>query len=129
MTNPILLLVGFLATGLALLGAVLPGLPTVPFLLVALWAFARSSDRMTRRLEQIPILKSALAEAHRFERRRSVRLRVKLTAMAFAWTSVVVTGLSVVSLASPVFLTVVAAALLATVFMTTIPTDRDPDPM
>ncbi len=40
------LLIGLLATGAGIAGIVLPLVPTTPFLLVAAFAFARSSDRL-----------------------------------------------------------------------------------
>lgn len=126
MPRPLLILVGIVFTGLALLGAVLPGLPTTPFLIVALWAFARSSARMTRWLEGIPILQSALVEARRFEERKAVRPSVKATALAFAWGSAALTAYWADNIVSALPLTVALAAVSATIFMLWIPTDRTP---
>lgn len=115
--------IGILATGLALAGALLPGLPTTPFLLVALWAFARSSDRLLEWLERLPLLRHALVEARRFEERRTIRLGVKLTAVTMAWGSVLVTGL-LSSFSNPLLLGIVgAAALGGTVAMLWFPTE------
>ena len=115
---------GLVATALAVAGAILPGLPTTPFLLVALWAFARSSPALSHWLHQIPVLRAGLLEADRFARRRAVRLPVKLTALAFAWCSVLVTGAVAGPRFATLFLAVLGAALAATAFMLWIPTDR-----
>ncbi len=40
------LLLGFIAIGLGIIGALLPIMPTVPFLIVALWAFSKSSKKI-----------------------------------------------------------------------------------
>ncbi len=51
----IYLIVGWCFTGLALLGAVLPLLPTTPFLLLAGTCFARSSSAMHERIWNLPV--------------------------------------------------------------------------
>jgi uncharacterized membrane protein YbaN (DUF454 family) len=117
------IIIGNIATALAIAGALLPGLPTTPFLLIALWAFARSSERLLGWLERIPLLREALVEARRFEERRTIRREVKVTAIATAWGSVLLTGL-LSSFSNPILLGIVgAAALGGTVAMWWFPTE------
>lgn len=48
------LAIGWLMLGLGAIGVALPVVPTVPFLLVAVWAFARSSPRLGARITRHP---------------------------------------------------------------------------
>ena len=45
MKKLILLIVGWLCVGLGFVGIFIPGIPTTIFLIIALWAFARSSKK------------------------------------------------------------------------------------
>jgi uncharacterized membrane protein YbaN (DUF454 family) len=124
MTRLAFVLIGSVATALAMAGAVLPGLPTTPFLLVALWAFARSSDRLYAWIQRVPLLHAALVEVRRFEQKRAIRPGVKYFAMTMAWASVVFTGLTVGAAHPLLFSLVTVAAISGTIFMLWVPTDR-----
>lgn len=70
-------LLGCAAVGLALAGVVLPVLPTTPFLLLATWAFARSSPRLDAWLRTHPRLGPPLAA---WEDRRAIPRKAKAIA-------------------------------------------------
>ena len=88
------LVVGLLFVGLGVLGAVLPVLPTTPFLLVSLWAFSKSSARLERWLLEHPRFGLRLVA---WRTQRVIPLPVKLTAwgsMVGSLTIMALTGLS-----------------------------------
>lgn len=62
--RPLYFLLGWIFFGIGLAGAVLPGLPTTPFMLLALWAFSRSSQRFHRWLYSHKVFGPPLQQWH-----------------------------------------------------------------
>jgi uncharacterized membrane protein YbaN (DUF454 family) len=75
---------GVLCVGLGLLGAVLPLLPTTPFLLLAAACFARSSDRLHRWLYTNRFFGDYL---RRFQAGEGLPLQAKVSVLVFLWLS------------------------------------------
>lgn len=48
--KPLLMTAGWLCVALGMLGVIMPLFPTTPFLLVAVWAFSRSSPELAERI-------------------------------------------------------------------------------
>lgn len=69
--------VAWAGLGLGTVGAVLPVMPTTPFLLIALWAGTRSSPRLRFRLYRHPRFGPTLRA---WQRHRVIPLRAKWTA-------------------------------------------------
>lgn len=89
-----------------MLGAFLPVLPTTPLLLVALWAYAKSSARLERWLIEHPRFGPRLVEWRTY---RAIPLPVKLT----AWGSMIASLTIMTVLGSPWQAIAGAAALMA----------------
>ena len=94
MLRRLYVLLGLFFVALAGLGAVLPILPTTPFLLVASACFLRSSPALNQRLLRSRLFGPLLRD---WQRHRGVRLHVKITAVvllvAVASVSVIFGGL------------------------------------
>ncbi len=92
MTRPLYLAAGLFAVGLGIVGIALPIVPTVPFLLLAAFCFARSRPDWEQRLLDHPRYGPALRD---WRERRAISRRAKLAAIGamaagvgFTWFSV-----------------------------------------
>ena len=73
------IVLGFLSLGLGAVGAVLPFLPTFPFLMLTLFCFAKSSERLHRWFIGTRLYKNNLES---YVVSRSMTARTKITIMA-----------------------------------------------
>lgn len=120
----LLIAFGWLFVGLAFLGALLPVLPTTPFLLLACGCFARSSPAANRWLLRSPLFGPLLLD---WQRHRGVRPHVKWTAivtiLAAGTASIAWGGLS-----GPLLVPVVALLAIGLTVVLRLPLVRGPHP-
>lgn len=77
------LFIGWASLALAVIGTLMPIMPTVPFLIVAFWAFSKSSPELSRRILAHPRLGPPLRD---WLRHGAIPRRVRyLTALAMVW--------------------------------------------
>ena len=89
-----LLIIGTLSTALGLLGIVLPVLPTTPFLLLAAYCYARSSERFYQWL----LANRWLGEYIRnYREGRGIARREKILTLAVLWSTIGSTAVFAVS--------------------------------
>ena len=99
---------GFVSFGLGALGAILPILPTTPFLLVAAFCFARSSERINTWFRGTALYKKVLEG---YVRKRAMTVKAKL-AIILPVTVIMGVGFALMG-AVPVGRVVLAAVWIA----------------
>lgn len=80
-----LIILGSLSLALGVVGIFLPLLPTTPLLLLAAWAFFKSSDRLYDWLMNHPCLGEYIRN---FREHRAIPLRVKVIAVSMVWLTI-----------------------------------------
>ena len=89
--RPLYLAGGIASVGLGAVGAVLPLLPTVPFLLLAVFCFARSNPAWERRILEHPTWGPQIADWRQHRRIRRPAKLAAVTAMSagvvFTWAT------------------------------------------
>ena len=88
---------GLCCVGMAYLGAILPGLPTTPWVLLASYCFGRSSPRLQRWLRRSPLFGRLLRD---WEDHGGIRKPVKIFAVCLI---VIVVSISILSGRLPVW--------------------------
>jgi hypothetical protein len=112
-----LLIIGFISIALGVVGIFLPVLPTVPFLLLSLACFARSSDRFSNWLLNHNHLGPLIQP---YLQGQGIPRAAKFKAIALLWTSI---GFSVVFLLELIWVKVLLLiiAVAVTVYLQHLP--------
>ena len=105
---PVFLALGWVCVGLGFVGAFVPGLPTTVFLIVALWAFTKSSDRLRWWLWTHRKFGPPLRAWHLH---RVIPPPAKAAAVVMMMISVAIVAVSASSWHAPVILAVVLAPI------------------
>ena len=113
----VLITIGLVSTGLAVLGIFLPLLPTVPLLLLAAACFARSSERFHSWLLQHPHLGPMIRG---YLEGQGIPLRSKIFTIALLWLTI---SVSVLLLTTPLWvkITLLAIGSAVTIYLLQLP--------
>lgn len=117
----IYLVLALLFLGLGLAGAVLPVLPTTPFLLLMSYFLVRSSPKLHARVMRLPVVGRFLRD---WEEKRGVRTRVKIIAVVTV-LSLVGASLLVSTLPLLAKLVIIALAAVGLTVVWRLPTIAD----
>ncbi len=109
LARPAFLALGWASVGLGIIGVIFPVLPTTPFLLVALWAFSRSSPELAERIRNNPRLGPYIRDWEEFG---VIPPKAKLLAMAMMAGSFAYLWFGT---AAPAWAAILVAAILAAI--------------
>lgn len=121
--RPLFLGLGLVFVGLGYVGYVVPGMPGTVFMILALWAFKKSSPRFEDWLLNKSLAGPILRD---WEDGRSMRKRTKFVAIGMMWASILISGIVIWPRRSAVWLepVLLACAVGVSIYIWTRPTKQ-----
>lgn len=104
MLKPLFLAVGLISLTLGAVGIFLPILPTTPFMLLAAFCFARSSDRMHRYLVEHPVFGEYISNYYN----HAMTPRHKVRTLATLWFGIIISCVLISAVAPWIILPIIA---------------------
>ena len=111
---------GYLFVALGIVGIVLPGLPTTPFLLLASWAFMKGAPELHEKLLAHPKLGPFLKD---WEAGKGIPKRAKVTAITMMWTFLLVSAYFFIPLVA-VKILMMLVGIGVTIYLLKLPTSK-----
>jgi len=120
----LLIILGTLSLGLGIIGIVLPLLPTTPLLLLAAVCYSKSSTRLNNWLLNHRLFGYYIRN---YREGQGLPLKVKAKAIAFMWTTILVT---IIFFVENIHLQgiLIVIPFLVTIYLMHLPTLREPKP-
>ena len=109
----ILIFLGTISLGIGVVGIVVPGLPTTPFLLLTAGLYMRSSDRLYNWLLSTSICGKRIK---RWQEKRGMTIREKLLTILMMWSMIAVSVIFLLS-STEGRLIVISLGIIGTVVM------------
>ena len=106
-------LLGTLSLLLGVLGIIVPGLPTTPFLLLAAWLYLKSSERLHRKLLSNRVLGQYILD---FQEKKGMTRRAKIHAIGTMWVMITISCVFFIKSLTAI-LVVVGFGIVGTVVM------------
>jgi uncharacterized protein len=117
---------GCVSVALGAVGAVVPGMPTTIFLIIASYLFARSSPALDARLHRNRWLGPSL---RRFHESGGMARRAKIVALASMWTGVTLSAIALARVSTTAQIATIGLGVVGTItllwFVRTTPDDPD----
>lgn len=115
MKKMLFIVLGTVSLSLGVMGIVVPGLPTTPFLLLAAWLYSQGSERLRQWLVNHRFLGGYIREYH-----DGLSFRTKIHAISMMWTMILVSVIWFIHI-NWLKIVLIIIAIIGTVVMSRLP--------